>query len=89
MNIQPINVSGEPIIIRRNIKFITIRIMDLQFNNTATLSIDFYDDFSNIIKNEILHLTQYQYNLWGSNDNYIIELVCQAYNLKLTSPGRI
>ena len=83
MDVQPIYVSGEPIVITRNIKFIIIKIMSIEFNITATLLIEFYDDFSNIIQNELLKLTQEEYAQWGTDDEFLIDLVCQKYNLTL------
>lgn len=85
MNVQPIYVSGDPIVIIRNIKFINIKIMSIEFNITATLLIEFFDDFNNIIQNEVLQLTPEQYAQWGTDDEFIINLVCQKYNLTLTS----
>ena len=85
MDVQPIYVSGEPIVITRNIKFISIKIMSIEFNITATLLIDFFDDFNNIIQNEILQLTPEEYAQWGTDDEFIINLVCQKYNLTLVN----
>ena len=82
-NHKPINVSGEPIIITRNIKFLIIKIVGIDFNTSASFVIEFYDDFGLIIKNEYLTLTPEQYSLWGTSDTYIIELVCKTYGLTL------
>jgi hypothetical protein len=88
-NPQPIYVKGEPIVITKNISYITINIIELKFNTSATLLVQFFENNSMPIKNEILELSQFEYNLWGSNDQYIIDLVCSRYNLSLSSPGRI
>ena len=83
-NSQRINVSCEPIVTIRNIKYITIKIVELIFNTTATLLISYYDENGCIIKNEFLNLTPEEYSQWGFGDKYIIDLVCRKYNLTLT-----
>lgn len=82
MNAPPIAVSGEPIITTQYISFISINILQMVLNTSATLSIMFYDNRSNPIKNELLELTPEEYSGWV-DDNYIINLVCQKYNLTL------
>jgi len=82
-NPPPIYVSGEPIIITKNIGYITIRIIEMDFNVSATLLIQFFEPNSMPIKNEILQLTPEQYSQWGNDDSYILDLVCQTYGLTL------
>ena len=85
-NPPPVFVSGEPIIITKNISYITIRIIEMDFNVSATLLIQFFESNSMPIKNEILKLTPEQYSQWGNDDSYILDLICQTYNLTLVNP---
>lgn len=84
MNAPPIAVSGEPIITIQHVHYISINILEMVLNTTARLAIPFYDDKYNPIKTEYLELTPEEYSGWV-DDNYIINLVCQKYNLTLTS----
>lgn len=49
--------------------------IDVTLNQSARLMVQFFNDDFNYIDSKELFLSEEEYNLWGQDDNYILELI--------------
>lgn len=70
-------------IIKKYISYFSIQVNEFEFNKSVTLVICLFDENNYIITNEIIKLEGQDYLRWGTDDNYIINYICQKYNLTL------
>ena len=64
------------------ISYITITVSDLILGQQATINTAFQNE-TRVVYTMSDILTGDDYNNWGSDDEYIINWVCQKYNLTL------
>jgi hypothetical protein len=61
-------------------KQISIRLIEMVFNQSATFDVSFYkslDDFNiEFIKREFLTISGNEYMEWKNDDDYVIKLLC-------------
>jgi hypothetical protein len=60
---------------------IELDIMEVVLNSHVTVVVRFLNSTGNLIKNEIIRIEGAEYAAWGSDDNYIINLVISKLNL--------
>jgi hypothetical protein len=60
---------------------IGIRSRFINLEKNAIFDVIFYGADDLILKTELLILTTEEYNMWGTDDSYIINLVSQKYNV--------
>ena len=83
MNTQYYQIQPKQKIITKTLSAFSIKITDFIFNQSVTLLITLYDSDNGIVENNFLVLEGSDYNNWSNNDDYIINYVCQKYNLTL------
>ena len=83
MNTQFYQIQPKIKVIEKTLISFSIKIQDIQFNQSVTLLITLYDLNGAIVENNFLLLEGSEYNNWSNNDDYIINYVCQKYNLTL------
>lgn len=67
------------------IKYITINVTSITLYTSVSLSIGLYDVNQNIVTNVNMDIEGEDYLQWGSNDTYLIDVVCKR--LGFTSLG--
>jgi hypothetical protein len=75
--IKNYSVPQEPIIANR----ISIRVVDIVFGKSAKFSVDFYYDITIVKINVIVDITEQEYKQWGTDDQYIIKLICSKLGI--------
>jgi hypothetical protein len=84
MDIQIDNyvLPQDPLIVKR----IRIKLIELEFNNSAKFLVSFYssDELydNNIIKTQVVIIEGEEYLGWSNDDDYIINLICQKLGIK-------
>ena len=76
-------INLKTIVFSYDISHIGIRTRIINLEKNAIFDILFYDANDNIVKTEVLMLTQEEYNNWGIDDNYIMNLIAQRYNVEI------
>ena len=75
------NFALEPVI-ATSIRF---SVMELVLNSHVTLHVSFLNANGNSVKNEMVKIEGSDYAAWGTNDEYITELVMQKLGLAVHS----
>jgi hypothetical protein len=79
MDIQIDNyvLPQDPLIVKR----IHIKLIELEFNNSAKFLVSFYSSNelydNNIIKTQVVIIEGEEYLGWSNDDKYIVNLICQ------------
>jgi hypothetical protein len=82
MNTQYYNIKPKIKIVEKTLTTFSIKIHELVFNEKVSLLVSFYDDVA-ILENHFVTLEGQEYKNWSNDDNYIINLICQKFNLTL------
>jgi hypothetical protein len=75
------NFALEPVIATA----IRISVMELVLKSHVTLHVCFLNADGNAVKNEMVKIEGSEYAAWGTNDEYLTELVMQKLGLALRS----
>ena len=70
----------EPITRTKMITKIKIEIYDIVLFTSCQIRVSFYSDDNIIIDNKLLFMNTEDYQLWASDDNYIVEYVKRNIN---------
>lgn len=70
-------------VVEKIAKFLEITRIELDFNKSARIVLDLLDDDRITIQKEEVILTPEEYNLWGNDDNYILQLIETKLNIKI------
>ena len=60
---------------------IEINVMELVLNSYVMVMVMFKNSNGNLLKNEMIKIEGDEYAAWGSDDNYLIDLVLSKLNL--------
>ena len=60
---------------------IAIDVMEIVLKSHVTVMVRFLNANGNLLKNEIVKIEGEEYNQWGNDDDYIINLVLSKLNL--------
>lgn len=60
---------------------IEINVMELVLNSYVMVMVMFKNSNGNLLKNEMVKIEGDEYAAWGSDDNYLIDLVLSKLNL--------
>lgn len=74
-------INGQTITFSYVISKIGIRTRILNLEKNAIFDLMFYGINGEIVKTETMILTTEEYNIWGADDNYILNLISQKYNV--------
>lgn len=75
------NFALEPVIATA----IRISVMELVLKSHVMLHVSFLNAEGNLVKNEMVKIEGSEYAAWGTNDEYLTELVMQKLGLALRS----
>ncbi len=65
---------------------IKIKVMNLILNKSATIKVEYFDDDNKLLNTYYFELVGHEYQMWR-DDNYLIQYVCEKYNLILREPS--
>jgi len=77
MNFNTILTKDKEFVRVNILKSIDIQISDLVFNQFINLLVHLKDEQGTIFKSEIIRIQNDEYNSWGLDDDYIMNLVLQ------------
>lgn len=60
---------------------VSVRVVDVELNVSASLNITLLDANNNIIKMDRITVSGADYTAWGTDDNYIVNYVLALYGL--------
>ena len=75
------NFALEPVIATS----IRMSVMELVLKSHVTMHVCFLNENGNTVKNEMVKIEGSEYAAWGTNDEYLTELVMQKLGLALRS----
>jgi len=75
-------ISVEPTDLTQVISKITINILHLELKTNATVQVLSYTDDNKLINSDVFELILPEYASW-TNDEWLVEYVCQKYNYTL------
>ena len=78
------NIQPKEIIVTTNIVKFQITEIELILYQGANINILMFSENNKFFKSERLLLTQEEYNNWGTDDDYIRDLVCQKLDFVLS-----
>ena len=87
MNSTKYNITPFTITTSNTISSISVNVMNIQLNTSATISAQMYDASGNFVKAEIFKMTGTDYDQWGGNDNYVIQYVASQLGSSFTPPA--
>lgn len=76
-----INVEDSPYIITNTINRVAINISKIDLFKSVTIAASLYND-KKLLTNKIITLTGAEYDAWGNNDQYIIDITLEKLGLK-------
>jgi hypothetical protein len=60
---------------------IRISVMELVLNSHVMLRVSFFNANGNLVKNELVKIEGSEYAAWGTNDQYLMDMVMQKLGL--------
>jgi hypothetical protein len=76
-----VNVEDSPYIITNTINRVAINISKIDLFKSVTIAASLYND-KKLLANKIITLTGAEYDAWGNNDQYIIDITLEKLGLK-------
>ena len=77
------NIKPKEIITTTTITKITITTHNIIINSSVNLLVTYYDEKDKYVETIHLLLDGEDYKLWGSDDNYLLNWVCNKLNLTI------
>ena len=75
MSSNSIEIKDYDLVETKTVKKVAIQVIQLVLNTSCKINYQLYDTDSKLIKCGLLDISSDEYNSWGADDNFLIDLV--------------